>query len=125
MLEFSELSKTWIIDVDGTIVKHNGYKIDGFDTLLEGVKEFFATIPPNDKIILLTARKNEYLEDLKFFLKNISYSPLLFFLSQILQREVNPSELDFLRVNSLASFNFHWPQQEHFFHIDASFLFNQ
>lgn len=41
MFEFSPLAKTWILDIDGTIVKHNGYKIDGYDTLLEGVKEFF------------------------------------------------------------------------------------
>ena len=99
MLEFSELSKTWIIDVDGTIVKHNGYKIDGFDTLLEGVKEFFATIPPNDKIILLTARKNEYLEDLKFFLKNnnIRYDFLLTDMpmgERILINDRKPSGLD-------------------------------
>ena len=32
MLELSSLAKTWILDVDGTIVKHNGHKIDGFDT---------------------------------------------------------------------------------------------
>ena len=54
MIEFSPLTKTWILDVDGTIVKHNGYLIDGYDTLLGGVKEFFKTIPDEDKIILLT-----------------------------------------------------------------------
>ena len=36
----SPLGKTWILDIDGTIVKHNGYKIDGHDTLLLGAKEF-------------------------------------------------------------------------------------
>ena len=48
MLEFSPLEKTWILDVDGTLVKHNGYKIDGYDTLLEGVKEFFEKLSPNE-----------------------------------------------------------------------------
>ncbi|MCD7780598.1 MAG: hypothetical protein LUH05_08005 [Candidatus Gastranaerophilales bacterium] len=79
MLEFSPLNKTWILDVDGTLVKHNGYKIDGYDTLLDGVSEFFKNIPNEDKIVLLTARKEEYLDDLKAFLKenNLRYDYLL------------------------------------------------
>ncbi len=79
MLELSPLPKTWIFDVDGTIVKHNGYKMDGYDTLLEGVTEFFEKLSDEDKIILLTARQEEYLNDLKKFLKdnNIRYDYLL------------------------------------------------
>lgn len=72
MIELSTLPHTWILDVDGTLVKHNGYKIDGYDTLLDGVKEFFNKIPPDDKVILLTAREGKYLEDLKIFLKENS-----------------------------------------------------
>lgn len=79
MLKFSSLNKTWILDIDGTLVKHNGYKIDGKDTLLDGVKEFFANLSADDKVIMLTARKNEYLEELKTFLKenNLRYDYLL------------------------------------------------
>ena len=79
MFEFSPLAKTWILDIDGTIVKHNGYKIDGYDTLLEGVKEFFSDLSQDDKVILLTARKGEYLDNLKEFLKcnNIRYDYLI------------------------------------------------
>src|SRR5574344_2050479 len=79
MLELSSLPKTWILDIDGTLVKHNGYKIDGYDTLLDGVKEFFEKISAEDKVVLLTARKGEYLKDLKIFLKknNISYDYLI------------------------------------------------
>ena len=69
MIELSTLPHTWILDVDGTLVKHNGYKIDGYDTLLEGVREFFEKLFPDDKVILLTAREGEYLEDLESFLK--------------------------------------------------------
>lgn len=69
MMELSALPKTWILDVDGTLVKHNGYKIDGYDTLLDGVHDFYKTISHEDKIILLTARKGEFLEELKMFLK--------------------------------------------------------
>lgn len=68
MLKLSSLPHTWILDVDGTIVKHNGYKIDGYDTLLPGVKDFFASLPSQDRVILLTARKAEYLPALKEFL---------------------------------------------------------
>ena len=50
------------------MVKHNGYKIDGYDTLLDVVKEFYSKISPEDKVVLMTARKEEYLEDLKKFL---------------------------------------------------------
>lgn len=79
MFEFSPLMKTWILDIDGTLVKHNGYKIDGYDTLLDGVKEFFETLSPDDKVVLLTARKEEYLPTLKNFLakNNIRYDVLL------------------------------------------------
>ena len=99
MLEFSPLNKTWILDVDGTIVKHNGYKIDGFDSLLDGVKEFFANIPSEDKVILLTARKNEELTILSNFLKehNIRYDYLLSDMpmgERILINDRKPSGLD-------------------------------
>ena len=57
-LTLSSLPHTWILDVDGTIVKHNGYKIDGYDTLLAGVKEFFASLPSQDRVILLQTTMN-------------------------------------------------------------------
>jgi 23S rRNA G2445 N2-methylase RlmL len=56
----SPLNKTWIFDMDGTLVKHNGYKLDGRDTLLEGAKAFFAELPPEDMIVLITSRGEEY-----------------------------------------------------------------
>ena len=99
MIELSTLPHTWILDIDGTRVKHNGYKIDGFDTLLDGVKEFYQSIPENDKIILLTARKNEYLDILKEFLKenNLRYDYLLTDMpmgERILVNDRKPSGLD-------------------------------
>lgn len=99
MLEFSPLNKTWILDIDGTLVKHNGYKIDGHDTLLDGVKEFFKTLNPEDKVVMLTARKEEYLEDLKKFLKenNLRYDYLLTDMpmgERILVNDRKPSGLD-------------------------------
>lgn len=99
MLEFSPLAKTWVLDVDGTLVKHNGYKIDGYDTLLDGVKEFFETLNSNDKVVLLTARKEEYLPALKDFLakNNIRYDFLLTDMpmgERILVNDRKPSGLD-------------------------------
>ena len=99
MLEFSPLAKTWILDVDGTLVKHNGYKIDGYDTLLDGVKEFFETLNSNDKVVLLTARKEEFLPALKDFLtqNNIRYDFLLTDMpmgERILVNDRKPSGLD-------------------------------
>ena len=54
------LSHTWFIDLDGSIVKHNGYIIDKVDTLLAGVRVFFMKIPKNDKIIITTSRKKKF-----------------------------------------------------------------
>ncbi len=79
MINLSALRHTWILDIDGTILKHNGYKLDGYDTLLDGVKEFFDSIPKDDKIILLTARENKHIDNLKRFLQahNLRYDYLL------------------------------------------------
>lgn len=65
----SALAKTWLLDIDGTICKHNGYKIDGYDSLLPGAKEFFQSINPNDKVIFITSRSREYAEATEAFLK--------------------------------------------------------
>ena len=65
----SSLNHTWILDLDGTIVKHNGYKIEGVDSLLEGAKTFLDTIPENDMIIFITARNDSLKDTTENFLK--------------------------------------------------------
>lgn len=79
-LTLSTLGHTWLLDLDGTIVKHNGYKIDGRDSLLDGAKEFLTSIPEGDKIVFLTSRKVEYKEQTEEFLKenSIHYDEILF-----------------------------------------------
>lgn len=67
-LTLSPLPKTWVFDVDGTIVKHNGHLTQEGDQLLPGVKELFESIPATDVIVLLTARKAEHQNSLKDFL---------------------------------------------------------
>lgn len=55
-LVLSTLQKTWIFDLDGTLVEHNGYKT-GMDILLPGVKSFFEKIPSDDFIMITTSRE--------------------------------------------------------------------
>jgi len=76
----SKLGHTWIIDLDGTVVKHNGYKIDGHDTWLEGAKDFLKSIPEKDMIIFLTSRDKQYSADTIRFLKEhgIRYEHIIF-----------------------------------------------
>lgn len=72
-IELSSLDKTWIFDIDGTIVKHNGYKIDGYDTLIPGVKDFFdANVRENDYVLLATSREEKYKDITERFLKDNS-----------------------------------------------------
>ena len=67
MIKFSRLNKTWLLDVDGTLVKHNGY-LTGREELLPGTVDFFQKIPESDKIILLTSREAEFKDELIKFL---------------------------------------------------------
>lgn len=69
VIKVSALGKTWILDLDGTLVKHNGYKLDGFDTLLPGAAEFMRALPPEDMVVLLTSRPAELAEQTERFLK--------------------------------------------------------
>ena len=79
-LTLSSLPHTWILDLDGTLVEHNGYKKYGHDVLLEGAKEFLAAIPEQDMIIILTSRKTEYRELTEKFLRenHIRYNHIIY-----------------------------------------------
>lgn len=79
-IKVSPLEKTWIFDIDGTIVKHNGYKLDGEDSILDNAKEFFNNIPANDMIIFITSRPIELKEETERFLKdnNIRYNHIIY-----------------------------------------------
>ena len=79
-LVLSQLGHTWIIDLDGTIVKHNGYKIDGDDSFLPGAEEFLSSIPKDDLVIFLTSRKTDYQKTTESFLKQheVRYDYIIF-----------------------------------------------
>lgn len=57
----NNLNHTWFIDLDGTVLKHNGY-LTGEEELLPGVKELWAKIPENDFIVITTGRDESYRE---------------------------------------------------------------
>lgn len=68
-LTLSSLGHTWILDLDGTLVEHNGYKIYGEDKWLSGALEFLKSIPAGDMIVFLTSRKAEFADLTEAFLK--------------------------------------------------------
>lgn len=78
-LTLSSLPHTWILDLDGTIVEHNGYKKYGHDVFLEGAEEFLKALPSEDLIIFLTSRTEEYRKLTEDFLKenDIRYDHLI------------------------------------------------
>ena len=95
----STLSKTWFVDIDGTLVKHNGYKIDVHDTLLEGAKEYLDQLPEGDRIILTTSRTDEFKEMTLEFLRvnKIRYDDIIFnlpFGERIVMNDRKPSGLE-------------------------------
>jgi len=98
-LILSTLPKTWIFDLDRTLLKHNGYKIDGWDSVLNGVKEYLDNIPAEDKILILTSRTSEYEQKTLDFLEKqmIRYDEILFNMpvgERIVVNDRKPSGID-------------------------------
>lgn len=98
-LRLSPLGHTWILDLDGTIVKHNGYKLDGQDSLLPGAERFLNSIPKTDMIVLITSREELFRERTERFLaqKNIRWDHMIFgapFGERILINDKKPSGLE-------------------------------
>ena len=97
-LTLSALGHTWILDLDGTIVKHNGYLIDGEDTFLPGAEAFLKGIPSQDMVIFVTSRKEEYRGFTEDFLirHGIRYNHIIFeapYGERILVNDAKPSGL--------------------------------
>ena len=95
----SALPKTWLLDLDGTIVKHNGYKLDGRDSFLPGAEEFLKSLSADDMIIFVTSRTEEYRELTEHFLQEngIRYDHLIFgapYGERILINDRKPSGLE-------------------------------
>ena len=91
------LSHTWFIDLDGSIVKHNGYIVDKEDSLLDGVSFFFKNIPTKDIIIITTSRKKKFKKKTIEFLKKnkIRFNEIMFDLpygERILINDIKPNQ---------------------------------
>ncbi len=111
----STLPKTWIFDLDGTILKHNGYKVDGIDTLLVGAKEYLDAIPKEDKIMILTSRTEQYRQMTLDFLERheIRYDEILFQMpmgERIIINDRKPSGLDMAIAINIDRDKFKMPE---------------
>lgn len=76
VLELSSLPKTWLLDVDGTLVKHNGH-LQGDplnESFLPGVSEFLSRVSLDDTIILLSARESSSINHIVRFIKELNPS---------------------------------------------------
>lgn len=98
VVKVSPLGKTWILDLDGTIVKHNGYKIDGEDSFLDGAEEFLKKIPAEDMIVFITSRTVAEKKLTEKFLEkhNIKYNTIIYnapYGERILVNDAKPSGL--------------------------------
>ena len=79
-LRVSPMQKTWILDLDGTILVHDGPYILGRDQFLPGAEEFMKSITEKDMIIFLTARSEWEKAHTLQFLKDhhVRYDHIIF-----------------------------------------------
>ena len=92
----SGYEKTWFFDLDGTILKYNLIFTEGRDELLPGVRELWDTIPPEDVIVLTTARPEEFREQTLKFLdeQKIRYDHAIFNIGRGERILVNDNKVD-------------------------------
>jgi hypothetical protein len=97
-LVLSPLGHTWFLDLDGTLVKHNGHLTDGQDTLLAGAGDLLAQIPAGDLVVIVTSRTDEHREATLQFLTDheVRYDHIIFnapFGERIVVNDAKPSGL--------------------------------
>lgn len=94
----SALPKTWILDLDGTILRHNGYLTAEGDTILPGVEHLFSLVRPEDMVIFITSRLQDSRDATEHFLKShgIRYDAIFYgapYGERILINDKKPSGL--------------------------------
>jgi ribonucleotide monophosphatase NagD (HAD superfamily) len=97
-LVLSPLGHTWFLDLDGTLVKHNGHLTDGHDSLLPGADALLAQIPADDLVVIVTSRGEAHREATEQFLADsrIRYDHIIFdapFGERIVVNDAKPSGL--------------------------------
>ncbi|MCR5691303.1 MAG: hypothetical protein K6G62_03700 [Eubacterium sp.] len=102
-VKLSSMQKTWILDLDGTLLVHDGPYILGRDEFLPGAREFLDGIPERDIIIFLTARGDwEKAHTLKFLKENhVRYDHIIFGAGQAERIMINDNKPDGL-VTAIA-----------------------
>lgn len=102
-IRLSPMPKTWILDLDGTILVHDGPYIMGKDQFLPGAREFLEKIPEKDMIIFLTARSGyEKAHTLRFLKENhVRYDHIIFEAGQGERIMINDNKPDGL-VTAIA-----------------------
>lgn len=114
-LVLSTLPKTWVFDLDGTLLKHNGYKTDGQDTLLDGAVAYIGGLPAEDRIVILTSRTEGYREGTVRFLEEngVRFDDILFGMplgERILVNDRKPSGLDMALAFNIDRDRFSLPE---------------
>ena len=97
-LTLSGLGHTWVLDLDGTILKHNGHKTAEGDSFLPVAKEFLSQIPKGDLVVFITSRTDEYRSATESFLAEnaVRYDAIIFnapYGERILVNDSKPSGL--------------------------------
>lgn len=97
-LALSPLGHTWFLDLDGTLVKHNGHLADGGDQLLPGAPALVDQIPAGDLVVIVTSRAESHRTATEAFLveNGIRYDHIIFgapFGERILVNDAKPSGL--------------------------------
>ena len=99
----------------GDARRHNGYLLDGEDTLLPGVREYLSEIPISDRVLIFTSRTEEYRERTVCFLDTygIRYDGILFNMpvgERIVVNDRKPSGLDMAVAMNVNRDTFALPQ---------------
>jgi hypothetical protein len=97
-LALSPLGHTWFLDLDGTLVNHNGHLADGGDQLLPGTLDLVDQIPADDLVVIVTSREELHRAATEAFLieNGIRYDHIIFgapFGERIVVNDAKPSGL--------------------------------
>lgn len=98
-LRLSPLGHTWVLDLDGTLLKHNGHKAPEGDCFLPGAQEFLSGLPEGDMIVFITSREEQYRDVTERFLREngVRWDFIVFdapFGERILINDKKPSGLE-------------------------------
>lgn len=97
-LALSPLGHTWFLDLDGTLVSHNGHLADGGDQLLPGALALVKEIPADDLVVIVTSRGEPHRAATEAFLveSGVRYDHIIFgapFGERIVVNDAKPSGL--------------------------------